>query len=178
MSLGYSYDVATLESDFDVIFVALAKGHVRYLVVGGVAVVLHGVPRFTADLDLVLDLAPANVAAALRVLGDLAYRPRAPVALADFADLAKRREWIQQKALTVLGLWSPNHPATEIDLFVEEPFPFAEAMARASLVDLGSNEVVVASIPDLIQLKRQADRPQDREDIQRLNMILAETRND
>ena len=32
------------------------------------------------------------------------------------------------------------------------------------------------SIADLIQLKRQADRPQDREDIERLNMILAETR--
>ena len=169
--------MAAAQSDFDIIFAALAKGRVRYLVVGGVAVVLHGVPRFTADLDLVLDLTSANVMAAMQVLGDLDYRPRAPVALLDFADAGKRREWIQQKSLTVLGLWSPKHPATEIDLFVDEPLPFEEALSRASHVDLGSNTVCVASIADLIQLKRMADRPQDHEDIARLNMILAETGN-
>ena len=146
MRLGYPCCMVAAESDFDLIFAALANGRVRYLIVGGVAVVLHGVPRFTADLDLVLDLTPANITATLQVLGDLAYRPRAPVALLDFADASKRREWIQQKSLTVLGLWSPEHPATEIDLFVEEPFPFEEALARASHVDLGTNTVVVASI--------------------------------
>lgn len=147
------------------------------MIVGGVAVVLHGVPRFTADLDLVLDLVPANVAAALQVLAGLGYRPRAPVALHDFADASKRREWIQQKSLTVLGLWSPNHLATEIDLFVDEPLPFEAAWARASHVDLGSNTVCVACIADLIELKRKAGRPQDHEDIARLNMILAESGN-
>jgi hypothetical protein len=40
-------------SDFEVIFQALELAGVRFLVVGGVAVVLHGHARFTADLDLV-----------------------------------------------------------------------------------------------------------------------------
>jgi len=173
--LGYPCCVVAAESDFDLIFTALAKGKVRYLVVGGVAVVLHGVPRFTADLDLVLDLTPANVTAAMAVLAELGYRPRAPVPFLDFANAGKRREWVEQKSLKVLGLWSPDHPATEIDLFVEEPFPFEETFSRASRVDLGLNTVVIASIADLIRLKREADRPKDREDIERLNMILAET---
>lgn len=43
------------------IFKALADFQVEYLVVGGVAVVLHGHQRMTADLDLVLSLAPENV---------------------------------------------------------------------------------------------------------------------
>jgi hypothetical protein len=175
--VGYSSDVTAAESDFDLIFAALEKGRIRYLVVGGVAVVLHGVPRFTADLDLVLDLVPANVTAALQALGGLGYRPRAPVGLYDFADAEKRRDWIQQKSLTVLGLWSPNHPATEIDLFVDEPLPFEAAWARACHIDLGANSIRVASIEDLIQLKRRAGRPQDHEDIARLNMILAESEN-
>jgi hypothetical protein len=173
MLAGYHGSVAPTESDFDLVFAALAKRKVRYLVVGGVAVVLHGVPRFTADIDLVLALDRANVLAGLDALAGLAYRPRAPVPLLDFADPALRRDWIEEKGLTVFSLWSPDHPATEIDLFVEEPFPFEEVFARATRVDLGANHVTVASVADLIELKRRADRPKDREDIERL-IALAE----
>jgi hypothetical protein len=176
MLRGYHGSVAMAESDFDLVFAALTKRKVRYLVVGGVAVVLHGVPRFTADIDLVLALDTANVLAALDALAGLAYMPRAPVPLLDFADPSSRRSWIEDKALTVFSLWSPDHPATEIDLFIAEPFPFEEVFARATQVDLGENQVTVASIADLIELKRRADRPQDREDIQRL-LALAEGEN-
>jgi hypothetical protein len=98
------------------------------------------------------------------------------VPLLDFADPSSRRSWIEDKALTVFSLWSPHHPATEINLFIAEPFPFEEVFARATQVDLGENQVTVASIADLIELKRRADRPQDREDIQRL-LALAEGEN-
>ena len=165
--------MAATENDFDLVFAALAKRKVRYLVVGGVAVVLHGVPRFTADIDLVLALDRANVLAALDALAALAYRPRAPVPLLDFADPSLRRDWIEEKGLTVFSLWSPDHPATEIDLFIEEPFPFEEVFARATRVDLGANYVTVASVADIIELKRRADRPKDHEDIERL-IALAE----
>jgi len=168
MLAGYHGSVAATENDFDLVFAALAKRNVRYLVVGGVAVVLHGVPRFTADIDLVLSLDRANVLAALDAVAGLAYRPRAPVPLLDFAEPALRRDWIEEKGLTVFSLWSPDHPATEIDLFVEEPFPFEEVFARATRVDLDANHVTVASVADLIEMKRRADRPKDREDIERL----------
>ena len=168
--------MAATESDFDLVFAALAKRKVRYLVVGGVAVVLHGVPRFTADIDLVLALDAPNVLAALDALAGLSYQPRAPVPLQGFADPSLRQNWIEEKGLTVFSLWSPDHPATEVDLFIEEPFPFEEAFARATRVDLCTNHVTVVSIADLIDLKRRADRPKDREDIERL-MALAEGEN-
>src|SRR5688572_3753849 len=59
---------------------------VRYLVVGGLAVVAHGFVRFTADVDLVLDLAADNLNKAVAALSSLGYRPRAPVPLHEFAD--------------------------------------------------------------------------------------------
>ena len=64
------------DGDLDRIFAALETSGVRYLVVGGVAVVLHGHPRFTADLDLVLSLDDDNLARALPALEDFRYRPR------------------------------------------------------------------------------------------------------
>jgi hypothetical protein len=161
-------------SDFDAIFLALQRADARYLVVGGVAVVLHGMPRFTADLDLVLAFDETNLRAALGALGALGYRPRAPVAADQFADAMIRKAWVEEKGLTVFSLWSPAHPATEIDLFVEEPFPFDEAYGRATLFDLGTSRVTVASIGDLIELKRRAGRPKDLEDIAALQLIAKE----
>jgi predicted nucleotidyltransferase len=167
----YNRPVAT-ESDFDLILAALEQRRVRYLVVGGVAVVLHGCPRFTADLDLVVALDRPNVVAAMEALSSLGYRPRAPVPGLDLADAEKRRAWVRDKGLTVFGLWSPAHPATEVDLFVEEPFPFDEAYARSVRVALGPADVSVASVADLIDLKRKAGRPKDEEDIRRLEEML------
>lgn len=155
----------------ETIFEALERANVRYLVVGGVAVVLHGHLRFTADLDLVIGLDATNVRAALGALEPLGYAPRAPVPADDLADPAKRAEWVRNKGLTVFSLVSAAHPTTEVDLFVEEPFPFEEARARALHVDLGDVRVWVASLGDLIAMKRCAGRAQDLEDVRNLEAI-------
>ena len=70
---------------------ALNRENVRYLVAEGVAVVLHGYLRTTADLDLIVQLEPKNILGTLRALDSLGYRPRAPVAAEDFADESKDR---------------------------------------------------------------------------------------
>jgi len=165
--------MATAESDFELIFSTLGEHAVRYLVVGDVAVVLHGHPRFTADLDLVVALDRPNATAAIHALAALGYRPRAPVPALDFTDPEKREAWLREKQLTVLGLWSPDYPATEIDLFVEEPFPFDLAYERRTRAAIGANSISVASIQDLIALKTKAGRPKDLEDIRALQGILA-----
>ena len=162
------------DGDLDRIFVALETSGVRYLVVGGVAVVLHGHPRFTADLDLVLSLDADNLARALPALEALGYRPRAPVSLIEFADPGQRRRWIEEKGMTVFSLSSPQLPATEIDPFASEPLPFEAAYRRALRADLGTTTVTVVSLRDLIALKRGAGRAQDLEDVAALEAIERE----
>ena len=53
----------------------LERADVRYLVAGGLAVVAHGYPRLTVDLDLVLALDPANTKRAFDALQSLGYYP-------------------------------------------------------------------------------------------------------
>jgi predicted nucleotidyltransferase len=161
--------------DLERILEALDQSGTRYLVVGGVAVVLHGYPRFTADLDLVLALDSPNVLLALQALRSLGYKPRAPVPVEQFADEEIRKSWIEEKGLVVFSLWSPQLPVTEVDLFVKEPFPFDEAYSRALRVDLGFATVTVASIKDIINLKRRAGRAKDFEDIEALEHLEDET---
>ncbi len=112
---------------------ALNAADVRYVVVGGLAVVLHGHARLTAGLDLVVDLEPAGALAAIRTLLDLGFQPRAPVAAKDFADPTIRRSWIDEKGMRVFSLYDPANPVASVDLFVEHPIPFADLLARAEV---------------------------------------------
>lgn len=160
-----------MAGDIEQVLEALGQAEVRYLVVGGVAVVLHGHLRATADLDLVVQLEEGNLLRALAALESLGYRPRAPVAVQAFADPQLRASWIRDKGLTVFSLWSDRFPQLEIDLFASEPFPFEEAYARAVRVPLGGQVATVASLGDLIAVKRAAGRPQDLRDVESLRLL-------
>ncbi|MCU1348288.1 MAG: hypothetical protein JWO56_1318 [Acidobacteria bacterium] len=154
--------------DIERLLQELSRSGVRYLVVGGVAVVLHGYLRSTADLDLIIGLETPNVEAALATFERLGFQPRAPVPLRAFADADERRRWVEEKNLTVFSLWHSKMPGFEIDIFVESPIPFDDAYGRASWARLGESSVPVAAIDDLVAMKLAADRPRDREDIEAL----------
>jgi hypothetical protein len=174
MEAGSCYIRSMASSDLLRVFAALEAARVRYLVVGGVAVVLHGHLRVTADLDVVVQLTSENALAAIRALDTLGFRPRAPVPAEQFADAQIRERWIEDKGLTVFSLWSPSLPGTEVDLFVREPFEFDPTHERATFVQLEGVTVPVLSLPDLIALKRAAGRPKDLQDADALEAILAE----
>jgi predicted nucleotidyltransferase len=154
------------------LFKALKEADVRYMVAGGLAVVAHGYLRFTADIDLFLDMNPKNLEVAVGVFQTFGYRPRPPVRLEEFPDPKKREGWMKEKGLTVFSLWSPDHPATEIDLFVEEPIAFQEAEKRCKQVKVTEGvEACIMGLDDLITLKKRAGRPQDLQDIEKLNAL-------
>lgn len=155
---------------------ALNAANVRYLVAGGLAVVAHGYVRFTADVDLIVDLEPANVTRAVTALERLGYRPRAPVAFVEFADPQKRALWVRDKNLTVFSLYSPQHALTEIDLFVEPPLEFETAYPRAIRKEVAPGVVATfIGLQDLRRLKQRAGRPQDLLDLEKLKSLDTET---
>jgi len=153
------------------LFETLNRAGVRYVLVGGVATVLHGFARLTADVDLVVDLTPAEARKAIDALVGLGLRPRPPVDPVAFADADVRESWVRDRGMRVFSLWDPSQPMREVDLFVEHPIDFEELFARAEIVSLDTTTVRVASIPDLIALKRLANRPQDVADIEALEAI-------
>lgn len=163
---------------FEPLFAALESAGIRYVVVGGVATVLHGFARLTGDVDLAVDLSPAEASKAIRVLTDLGLRPRAPVDPLGFADEHTRRRWSEEKGMRVFSLWDPAKPMREVDLFVENPIDFDQLWGRSVLIELSTTQVRVVSIPDLIALKRIAGRPQDLTDIEALEAILRKRERD
>jgi len=157
---------------FEPIFEALDRGDVRYVTVGGVAVVLHGHVRLTADLDVAVDLSPDEATKAMGVLGGLGLRPTIPVDPMTFADAAVRQTWIDEKGMQVFQMRDVNNPMRSVDLFVDSPIGFDDLWSRSEVKMIGETPARVASIPDIISLKRASDRPKDRSDIEVLEKIM------
>ena len=166
-------------TSFEMIVRALDSAGVRYLVAGGLAVNAHGVLRFTRDLDVVVELVSDNIARAFAALEALGYRPSVPITAAQFADRAQRQRWIDEKGMQVLQFWSEAHRETPIDMFVQEPFSFDKEYERALLKPLhGAIPVRFVSLGTLIDMKRQAGRPEDLADIEQLSKRANEALNE
>lgn len=148
---------------------ALEDASVRYLIVGGLAVNAHGYSRMTRDIDLVMQLEPENAQRGLEALLGAGYRLMIPEKPEAFADPAMREKWRTEKGMIVLKLWSDEHRRTPIDVFVYEPFDFDREYSAAVWVEISPGlRAPIVSLPGLLQMKREAGRPRDLEDINEL----------
>lgn len=158
---------------------ALNTAGVRYIVVGGLAVVAHGYGRQTVDLDLVVQLEPESIQALFAALAGLGYQPRVPVTAAGMADAAQRQRWIAEKGMTVLNFFSDRHRETPVDVFVTEPFDFDREYARAPVEEIAPGVPLrIVRLATLLSMKREAGRPQDLADIHELTNLHGEPADD
>jgi hypothetical protein len=140
------------------IFAALEARRVSYVVVGGLAVQVHGHTRMTNDLDLIPEPTPENLARLANVLNEL-----------DARVLSEGSETIAIDAgmLPRATLWQFATPAGDIDVLHDAPgaAAYADLRARALEVRLGELTIPFASREDLIRMKRAAGRPVDLQDL-------------
>jgi len=153
------------------IFKALADANVDYVVVGGLAVILHGYLRATADLDLAIGLTPDNASRGMQSLASIGLRPRLPVTMEAFADADQRADWLNNRNMLVFPMWDPANPLRSVDVFINEPISFVLLLGNAVIKDLDGVPVPVASIAHLIEMKRISGRPRDLDDIDKLQQI-------
>lgn len=154
---------------------ALNDARVPFIVVGGLAVNAHGYGRATADIDLVVRLAPDVIRNAFGALETLGFRPRVPVTAEGFSDPRQRARWIAEKGMTVLNFYSDVHSETPVDVFVTEPFDFDEEYQGALVEEIAAGVPVrIVRLATLLRLKRDAGRPQDLADIAELGLLHGE----
>ena len=164
------------------LFRALEKEQVRYLVVGGVAVNLHGAERMTMDVDLMLGLEAENLGRFLAVARALRLKPGVlPVTLEQFCDAATVDSWVRDKHMLAFQLRGPEVDAPSVDILVRPVVPFGEAYERRLRMTLEDVTVSVAAPQDLVRLKSGTGRSVDESDIralQRLEMLKSRRRED
>jgi predicted nucleotidyltransferase len=153
------------------LFKALNDADVQYVVVGGIATILHGYVRATADVDLVVDLQVEEATKIITTLTNEGFKPKIPVQALDFADKTKREQWVNDKGMQVFSLYHPDKTGMTVDLFVKQPISFNDLYQRSVVMDLDGLKVRVCSIDDLIAMKQLAGRHKDLADIEQLTKI-------
>ena len=132
------------------VFSSLRKHRVKYLTIGGIAAILHGVPRATFDLDILIEATPENAQRLLRALiqaglGTAALTTADQVLAHEvtvFRDRVRVDVQTRTRGITFEGAW-----------------------ARREVMKYRRQSFNVLSRSDLIASKRAAGRPQDLEDV-------------
>jgi hypothetical protein len=158
--------VSRAELDPEPILRALVQRGVDFVVIGGIAAVLHGSARLTFDLDLCFAPDGANLSALGDVLVALGARLRGVDEAVPFVpDAATLRRVEVLTLATVAG---------DVDVLARPAgAPSYEALRRrADRYEIGDFSVLVASVEDLIAMKRAAGRPKDLADVAELEAIL------
>lgn len=150
---------------------SLTDAGVDYVLVGGLAVQLHGYMRSTFDVDLVLAMNDDNLARFIDVAKRHALTPGIPVPIESLRNADQIEQWHRDKGMLAFSLREPQAGGIVVDVIVRPEVSFEKLMANAVAGDLFGRHVPIASIDDLLVMKRAANRPKDRLDIEALEMI-------
>lgn len=143
-----------LNQDFKEFIQSLNDNHVRYLVIGGYAVALHGYPRYTKDIDIWIDMSPENAAKMVRALKQFG-----------FGSLGlKAADFLVPDQIIQLG-----YPPNRIDLMTTPPgVDFETCYASRVKVVIDDVTVNFIDLENLKKSKKAAGRLQDLADLENL----------
>jgi hypothetical protein len=144
---------------------ALEKAKIRYAVVGGYAVALHGAVRGTVDVDVVIALTEKDFVATEAAMARLGLVSRLPVSARQVFQF--RREYIRDRNLIAWSFYHPQKPSEVVDIVITHD---AAAMKTKKIKVAGTN-LRIAAIDELIRMKEKSGRPQDLEDIRALRAL-------
>ena len=157
---------------------ALCDGAVDFVIVGGFAVQLHGHHRATYDIDLVVAMNDANLTRFIDVAERFGLAPVIPVPIRSLQNARLIEQWHREKGMLAFALREPGVGGSVIDVLVRPDVPYEEIDERSVKGELFGRIVKIASIDDLIAMKRVANRPKDLEDIAALEKIKSRRKSD
>lgn len=149
----------------------LVQQSVDFVLVGGLAVQLHGYMRMTYDVDLVLAMNNENLTRFIDAAKKLGLVPVIPVSIDSLKNADLIDQWHREKGMLAFALREPTVAGSVIDVLVRPDVSYEKLNADAVIGELFGRHVKLASIDHLLEMKRIANRPKDQLDIVALEKI-------
>jgi hypothetical protein len=148
----------------------LTDGGVEFCIIGGIAAVLHGATRTTADLDIAAPFTEENLTRLLSALADLDVR------YATRPDLRMADEPLERLLTFRMLLLETDMGRLDV---LREVTPIGPYSALHTVdMDVGSRRCKILDIDDLITVKRSLTRPQDAEVAVQLEALRKRSRDE
>jgi len=160
------------EFDPRAIFQTLDRHGVHYVLIGGLAAVLHGAAHVTTDVDVV----PKDARENLRRLSDALKELHARIRVSGEPDGIAFDH--SAESLTRNRIWNLQTDHGDLDITFEPSgtHGFEDLQRDAVVMHLRTGDVAVASLADVVRSKEAADRPRDRAILPSLRALLARQR--
>lgn len=143
-----------MNSDLIELLQLLNETGVKYLIIGGQAVIVYSEPRYTKDLDIWVEASKQNATKLVKALAKFGA-PRDAISVEDF---------VKPGTMFIFGL-EPNR----VDILTSvKGRSFKVAYKDKTLITIGKLKVPLVSLRDLIKIKRSTARPQDLLDLEKL----------
>ena len=147
------------------IFASFQRHDVKYLLCGGLAVNFYGIPRMTADIDVLIEWSEANITGFESALAEQGYKNNLFFRLKTLIPAETRLQYFCEKNLIAYSYSSDLLQAISLDVLIQTNIDFDKCWARKEIKNVQGVPVYVLSIDDLISMKEYANREQDREDV-------------
>ena len=144
---------------------ALNNHKIPYAIVGGVAVALHGAPRGTVDLDIVIKHKAEFFESVEICLKSMGFLPRLPVTAREVFNF--KNEYITRRNMIAWSFYNPTNPLEVVDIILTHDLSDMKSVN----MKMGLSTLRVLSVQDLIRMKSKSGRPQDIEDIRVLKEL-------
>jgi len=154
------------------LFTVLGQYKVKYLICGGLAVNIYGIPRMTADIDLLLDFKEDNIKNFEIALKLLLYKNTIPISLNNFVNKEEREKVIKNKNLIAYSYYNSNSGFMSLDVLLDVPLEFDDLWKRKTVKESNGTSMNIVNIKDLITLKEYSNRLQDQNDVLLLSKLL------
>lgn len=147
---------------------AFDQHKLKYALVGGYALALHGLVRATMDVDLVLRLNLTDFELAEETLRGIGLQSRLPIRAQDVIKM--RKEYIENRNLIAWSFVDYKNPLRQVDILITQDLKNLDI----EKVPVGGRKIVVASLKELLRMKLAAGRPQDLIDVRNIKEKLNE----
>lgn len=158
--------------EYGKLFSTLNQYKVRYLICGGLAVNIYGIPRMTADIDLLLDFEDQNVDNFENAIKLLSYKSSVPLSLKVFVNKKEREKVVKEKNMLAYSYFSSAAGYINLDVLLDVPVSFEEMWQSRTEKCSENSALPLVSLEHLIELKTYANRIQDQKDVLLLSKLL------
>jgi hypothetical protein len=141
------------------------KAKVRYVLVGGYAVALHGAVRGTLDIDVIIPFEERQFIRAEEALRRIGLHSRIPVGGAEVFRF--REEYLRNRNLLAWGFINEKNPLEVVDIVLTHDAD----KVKGVVLKVAKRNIRVIDRPELIEMKRASGREQDLIDAQALEEL-------
>ena len=158
--------------DYHEIFKRLNDLKIDYLITGGLAVNLYGIPRMTYDIDIMIKLDEKNISKIIKEILKWGYKLKIPLNPQELMNLKKLKKLIKEKNLKAVTFYNEKEVLSQIDIIIWSPIPYEKLKLNSKYFKIFDERVPVIGIKDLIFIKSKIKRKQDKIDVENLKKIL------